>query len=49
MDKKENRKEENYDFIYEDYFEAEKGDVDDLIFALIERDKTHSEKWFEKI
>ena len=44
MEKKENKKEENYDFIYKDYFEVETGDVDDLIFAPTKHDKTHSEK-----
>ena len=44
MEKKEAKKEENYDFIYKDYFEAENGDVDDLIFAPSKEEKTHSEK-----
>ena len=44
MEKKENKKEENYDFIYKDYLEAEKGDVDDLLFAPTKYDKPHSEK-----
>lgn len=44
MDEKENQTEENYDFLYKDYLEAEKGDTDDLIFALLKQDKKHSEK-----
>ena len=40
--KKENP--DNYDYIYEDYFEAEKGDTDDLIFAPLKEEKAHSEK-----
>ena len=44
MDKKEKQTEENYDFLYKDYLEAEKGDTDDLIFAPIKQDKKHSEK-----
>ncbi len=35
---------ENYDYIYEDYLEAEKGDTDDLIFAALLQEKKHSEK-----
>ena len=44
MEEKEKNVEENYDFIYKDYLEAETGDVDDLIFATTKNDKTHSEK-----
>ncbi len=44
MEEKEKIMEESYDFIYKDYFEAETGDVDDLVFAPAKNDKTHSEK-----
>ena len=36
--------EENYDFIYEDYFEMVSGDSDDLIFAPMKEEKKESEK-----
>lgn len=44
MDKKDIKKEENYDYIYEDYFETGSGDADDLVFAPLSEEKKHSEK-----
>ncbi|MFA7636731.1 MAG: hypothetical protein WCX81_03105 [Monoglobales bacterium] len=44
MEEKNNKKEENYDFIYEDYLDAKKGDPDDMIFSSVQQDKTQSEK-----
>ncbi len=44
MDGKEKKKEENYEYIYEDYFEEKNGDAEDMIFAVLDREKKHSEK-----
>ena len=43
MDDK-NKSEENYDFIYEDYLGCNWEDVEEMIFAVIEEEKSHSEK-----
>lgn len=35
---------ENYDYIYDDYFNDKNGDADDMIFSALREDKNHSEK-----
>ena len=44
MDNKKIEIEENYDYIYKDYFETKNGDMDDLIFAPLKEEKRESEK-----
>ena len=44
MEEKENKNEENYDYIYKDYFKEKNGDADDMIFTALGQDKSHSEK-----
>lgn len=44
MDDKNKEIEENYDYIYKDYFDTVRGDTDDLIFAPLKEEKRESEK-----
>ena len=44
MEKAKNDKKENYDYIYDDYFDEKNGDADDMIFAALNEEKKHSEK-----
>ena len=44
MDNDNKEIEENYDYIYKDYFDTVRGDPDDLIFAPMNEEKRESEK-----
>ena len=44
MDEKEKQQKDNYDYIYDDYFDEKNGDADDMIFFALKEEKKHSEK-----
>ena len=44
MEDIKNIQKENYDYIYDDYFNEKNGDADDMIFFALKEEKKHSEK-----